>query len=106
MERKLYTRNKVDFTLGNKTAYYEALILLVNRYGNKYVLASAFRNKLSEWAKVVYHISLRSDFTEQCLFKKKCYDSLHILYDEAEHSMLPKITRKFCITVYVNRIVN
>ena len=36
------------FILSSETAYYEAMNQLVHRYGNKYVIASAFRSKLHE----------------------------------------------------------
>ena len=77
------------FILSSETAYYEAMNQLVHRYGNKYVIASAFRSKLYEWPKIGASdsIGLRklSDFANQCLSAKRIYDSLNILDDETEH---------------------
>ena len=71
------------FILSSETAYYEAMNQLVHRYGNKYVIASAFRSKLYEWPKIGASdsIGLRklSDFANQCLSAKRIYDSLNIL---------------------------
>ncbi len=77
------------FILSSSTAYYEAMQQLESRYGNKHVIAAAFRRELTEWPRVPDkdHLALRrfSDFTKQCLTAKQSYDSLNILDDEAEH---------------------
>ena len=77
------------FILSSETAYYEAMNQLVHRYGNKYVIASAFRTKLYEWPKIGASDSMGlrklSDFANQCLSAKRIYDSLNILDDETEH---------------------
>ena len=77
------------FILSSETAYYEAMNQLVHRYGNKYVIASAFRSKLYEWPKIGASDSMGlrklSDFANQCLSAKRIYDSLNILDDETEH---------------------
>ena len=77
------------FILSSETAYYEAMNQLVHRYGNKYVIASAFRSKLYDWPKIGASDSMGlrklSDFANQCLSAKRIYDSLNILDDETEH---------------------
>ena len=77
------------FILSSETAYYEAMNQLVHRYGNKYVIASAFRRKLYDWPKIGASDSMGlrklSDFANQCLSAKRIYDSLNILDDETEH---------------------
>ena len=56
------------FTLSSDSAYYEAMAQLESRYGNKYIIAAAFRKELDRWPKIYNgdHLGLRrlADFAK------------------------------------------
>ena len=75
--------------LDSPTAYQDAKTLLRERYGNGFILANAYRDKLDSWPQIAGndHQSLRSysDFLRQCLCAMKTIDGLAILDDYREN---------------------
>ena len=75
-------------------AYSAAYRLLVNRYGDNYVLAKAFRNRLASWPRIVGSetAGLRNfiDFLNQCKSAKRSFPALRVLDDESENADLTK----------------
>ena len=78
--------------VASDNSFKEAKLLLKKRYGDPYVIASAFRDKLDSWPKIQVRdgISLRkfSDFLQQCLAAKPTLPSLRFLDDERENRKL------------------
>ncbi|XP_047473555.1 uncharacterized protein LOC125028204 [Penaeus chinensis] len=78
-------------------AYLEAKSILMDRLGNKFIVANAFRRKLSEWPKISnkdgHALHKLSDFLKNCLTVMKTTDYLNILNDPQENSkMLQKLS--------------
>ena len=73
-------------------AFQEAKALLQKRYGDPFVVANAFRDKLEAWPKIANRdgLALRklSDFLRQCDTAMRTIDSLKILNDERENKKL------------------
>ncbi|KAJ8022439.1 hypothetical protein HOLleu_37336 [Holothuria leucospilota] len=99
---KMYTggivREAIEgyFLVASPTAYKEARDLLVHRFGNSYIVANAFRDRLESWPKIPNHdgnASRRfSDFLRQCVIAKKSIPSLKVLDDDRKnHKLLGKL---------------
>ncbi|XP_047485497.1 uncharacterized protein LOC125036713 [Penaeus chinensis] len=78
-------------------AYLEAKSILMDRFGNKFIVANAFRRKLSEWPNISnrdgHALHKLSDFLKSCLTVMKTTDYLNILNDPHENSkMLQKLS--------------
>ena len=75
-------------------AYGAAYKLLVTRYGDNYLLAKAFRNRLTSWPKIMGSetAGLRNfiDFLNQCKSAKRSFPALRVLDDESENADLTK----------------
>ncbi|XP_050413224.1 uncharacterized protein LOC126827753 [Patella vulgata] len=82
------------FLLSTEDAYDEAKKLLDDRFGNSFVIANAFRDKLDAWPKIHYRdgIGLRkfSDFLRQCEVAMRTTRSLCVLNDDRENKKLLK----------------
>ena len=80
------------FLLSTDDAYVEARMLLEQRYGDPFVIANAFRDKLEEWPKIPPKdgLALRkfSDFLKQCEKAMETTGSLSILDDSRENRKL------------------
>ena len=80
------------FLMSNEDAYDEAKKLLDQRYGNTFVIANAFRDKLENWPKIHSRdgIGLRrvGDFLKQCHTAMQSIGSLNILNDDRENRRL------------------
>lgn len=80
------------FLLSTDDAYEEAKGLLEQRYGNAFVVANAFRDKLEKWPKVGPRdgVGLQrfGDFLKQCYTAMQSIGSLNILNDERENRRL------------------
>ncbi|XP_013380271.1 uncharacterized protein LOC106151515 [Lingula anatina] len=80
------------FYLDSEEAYIEALEILEDRYGDKFLIAEAFRDKLEKWPKINSRDSkgLRklSDFLRQCLAATDHVGELKILDDCRENRKL------------------
>ena len=78
--------------LMTEDAFQEAKALLQKRYGDPFVVANAFRDKLEAWPKIANRdgLALRklSDFLRQCDTAMRTIDSLKILNDERENKKL------------------
>jgi hypothetical protein len=84
------------FLMATPDAYQEAKQLLEQRYGDPFLVASAFRDKLESWPKVMSRdgIALRklADFLRQCQTAMRTTSSLNILNDDRENQkMLSKL---------------
>ncbi len=82
--------------LSSPEAFKRAKDVLEKRYGDSFVVAGAFRDKLADWPKIQNHDgqSLRkfSDFLIQCCQAMKSIPSLGVLNDEREnHRLLMKL---------------
>jgi hypothetical protein len=73
------------FLLCTEKAFDDAYAHLCKRYGNTFTLASAFRNKLGEWPKIVPSDTEFVDFLRQCKAAMITIPSLSILNDEFEN---------------------
>lgn len=96
------------FLLSSDNAFEEAKGLLDERYGDPFVLASAFRDKLELWPKMNSRDArglLRfSDFLRQCLTASSSISNLQILNDSRENrKILTKLPE--WIVARWNRIV-
>lgn len=80
------------FLMSNEDAYDEAKKLLDQRYGNPFVIANAFRDKLENWPKINSRdgIGLQrfGDFLKQCHTAMQSIGSLNILNDDRENKKL------------------
>lgn len=84
------------FLLSSEKAYDEAKLLLDKRYGDKFVIANAFRDKLDRWPKIQsrdsYGLRKFADFLKQCLAAMETIGCLNVLDDERENrKMLAKL---------------
>ena len=84
------------FLLSTDDAYDKARALLDERYGDPFIIANAFRNKLESWPKINVKdpnaLMKFSDFLKQCLSAMQTITSLNILNDNQENrKMLSKI---------------
>lgn len=82
--------------LSSDDAYEEAKMALNKRYGDPFVIANAFRDKLENWPKIQVHdgTGLRkfADFLQQCLVAMRSIRSLSVLNDDRENrKLLPKL---------------
>ena len=96
------------FYLDTEQAYKSARDILEERYGNQFLVAEAFRDKLECWPKIGSndHKSLRklADFLKQCLIAMSHIDDLKILNDCRENrkilQKLPEwVTRRWSRTI-------
>lgn len=84
------------FLLTTDDAFHEAKQLLEDRYGNDFVVARAFREKLEQWPKINARDSqaLRKygDFLKQCLTAMNSVESLNVLnYEKENKNMASKL---------------
>ena len=84
------------FLLGTDAAYYSALDILEERYGSPFLIAKAFRDKITSWPKIgpKDSIELRefSDFLRSCEAAMTQIKSLAVLNDCGENQrMLNKL---------------
>ena len=77
------------FLLSSDNAYDDARHLLDERYGDPFVIASAFRSKLDHWQRVAAKDSKGLltflDFLKQCLSAMETNSGLNILNDSCEN---------------------
>ena len=77
------------FLLSSDSAYNDALRLLDERFGDPFVVGSAFRDKIENWPKISSrdHIALQkfSDFLRQCSTAMENIQSLKVLDDDREN---------------------
>lgn len=80
------------FLLSTDTAYEEAKETLDKRYGDPFVIANAFRDKLEKWPRILPKdgTGLRkfADFLQQCQIAMQTTKSLSVLDDERENRKL------------------
>ncbi|XP_062610192.1 uncharacterized protein LOC134271972 [Saccostrea cucullata] len=80
------------FLLSTDDAYEEAKGLLDQRYGNPFIVANAFRDKLDKWTKISSRdgVGLQrfGDFLKQCYTAMQSIGSLNILNDDRENRRL------------------
>lgn len=80
------------FLLTSSDSYDEAKRLLEERYGDPYVLANAFRDKLEKWPKIAARdgqgLRRFSDFLRQCETTMRSITSLRCLDDDRENRKL------------------
>ena len=80
------------FLLSTDTAYEEAKDTLDKRYGDPFIIANAFRDKLERWPRILPKdgIGLRklADFLRQCQIAMQTTKSLSVLDDERENRKL------------------
>ena len=78
--------------IGDERAYLEALAALKQRYGDSFIIANAFRDKLDRWPKISSKdaLGLRklADFLHQCVTAMDRIGNLHHLNDERENQKL------------------
>ncbi|XP_030831163.1 uncharacterized protein LOC105447377 [Strongylocentrotus purpuratus] len=78
--------------IGDERAYLEALVALKQRYGDSFIIANAFRDKLDRWPKISSKdaLGLRklADFLHQCVTAMDRIGNLHHLNDERENQKL------------------
>ena len=78
--------------IGDERAYLEALAALKQRYGDSFIIANAFRDKLDRWPKISSKdaLGLRNlaDFLHQCVTAMDRIGNLHHLNDERENQKL------------------
>jgi hypothetical protein len=102
-----------NFYFDSEDAYESAKSILDKRYGDRFLVAEAFRDKLDAWPKVSTSDSkgLRklADFLHQCLMAMKHVPTLQIFNDCRENrKMLPKLpdwlTRRWSRIVAENTV--
>ena len=80
------------FLLSTDTAYEEAKDTLDKRYGDPFIIANAFRDKLERWPRILPKdgTGLRkfADFLQQCQIAMQTTKSLSVLDDERENRKL------------------
>ncbi|CAC5387607.1 unnamed protein product [Mytilus coruscus] len=80
------------FLITSQDSYQEAKTLLDQRYGDPFVIANAFRDKLEKWPKIASRdgIGLQkfSDFLKQCLNAMQSIGSLNALNDDRQNRQL------------------
>ena len=80
------------FLLSTDTAYEEAKETLDKRYGDPFIIANAFRDKLERWPRILPKdgTGLRkfADFLQQCQIAMQTTKSLSVLDDERENRKL------------------
>lgn len=80
------------FLLSSDTAYEEAKKTLDKRYGDPFVIANAFRDKLDNWPKIFPRdgtgLQKFADFLQQCQIGMQTTKSLAVLNDERENRKL------------------
>jgi hypothetical protein len=96
--RKRYLRGQVkdviesSFLVFNEDAYDEAKKLLDQRYGNLFVIANGFRDKLENWPKINSRGGIRlrrfRDFLKQYHTTMQSIGSLNILCDNRGNNRL------------------
>ncbi|KAL7842541.1 hypothetical protein SRHO_G00068440 [Serrasalmus rhombeus] len=80
------------FLVGTEEAYYSAWEILEERYGNSFVVAKAFRDKLNSWTKIgpKDSVELRefADFLRGCQAAMSHIKSLEVLNDCSENQRI------------------
>ena len=88
-------------SLSTSEAFHNALKVLKERFGDDFVIANAFRQKLRKWPKIQNHdyVGLRdfSDYLNNVLVAKESNQSLAILDDENENRILLYKIPDFCL---------
>ena len=94
-------------------AYQKSKEMLAKRFGDPFIVATAFRKRLDEWKPIAPHdaIGLRkyADFLVQCEKAMEKVTSLNVLNDDQENhkmmSKLPKwVSNRWVRTVYKSKI--
>ena len=89
------------FRLSSEDAYDEAKKILEQRYGDPFVIANAFRDKLENWLKIQSrdNFGLRkfSDFLKQCFTAMDSISGLSCLYDDRENRKLLHIIPEWMV---------
>ena len=79
-------------SIGTQDAYDKAQKILTDRYGNKFLVANAYRSKLEKWPKIALNdgSGLRKfyDFLEQCKSAMTSISYLTYLNDPKENTLL------------------
>ena len=83
------------FMVNSSSSFEQAFMLLDERFGDSFTIASAFRDKLSAWPRIQGSdgkaLQRYADYLQQCAFAKREYSGLSILDDEMmNRSMLQK----------------
>ena len=98
------------FFLTDDDAFIKAKELLQHRYGDPFVVASAFRDKLDSWPKIASRdgIGLRqfADFLRQCETAMETIGSLQILNDDRENKKLLTKIPEWLITRWGRKVAN
>ncbi len=84
------------FLINSNDAFQEAFATLDERFGDAYSIASAFRDKLDSWPRIVGNdgkgLQKFADYLQQCKFAMQTIDSLAVLNDDRENKkMLQKL---------------
>ena len=85
-----------NFLLGTESAYYAAQTILEERYGNPFLIAKAFRDKLDSWPKISSKGSSElqelADYLRSCEAAMSQIEGLEVLNDCNENQkMLAKL---------------
>ena len=79
-------------SLGNQDAYDKAQKILADRYGNKFLVANAFRRKLERWPKIALNdgnaIRKFYDYLEQCRSAMTSISYMTFLNDPKENTLM------------------
>ena len=80
------------FLLSSEDAYDDAKALLEERYGNPFVIANAYREKLDKWPKINFRdgsgLQKFADFLRQCHTAARSIGHLNVLDDEMQNKKL------------------
>ena len=80
------------FLLSSEDAYEDAKALLEERYGNPFVIANAYREKLDKWPKINFRdgsgLQKFADFLWQCHTAARSIGHLNVLDDEMQNKKL------------------
>lgn len=80
------------FLVTTSDSFEEAKSLLDQRYGDPFIISSAFRNKLDKWPKIASRdgpwLQKVSDFLRQCYPAKRSIGNLDVLNDSRENQKM------------------
>ncbi len=97
------------FPPNTEAAFEEAKALLQTQYGNPFLVADAFRNKLLSWSNISTRDSLGlrryADFLHQCLTATPTVESLHVLHDERENRKMTTKLPEWLVFLRWTRVV-
>lgn len=93
------------FLMTTTDSYEEVKLLLDQRYGDPFIIANAFRDKLEKWPKIASRdgpgLQKFSDFLKQCYTAMHSIGNLEVLNDSRENrKMLSRLPGwMFCVGV-------